>query len=291
MTSTRDRWIRFLFARLCIAAAPYGLRRPSARLRPRPVPAVQFAVRPVCLSDQARNRRGGHAARGMCAGKTSFSSTSTNWKGFLAYHRGARGRRAVLEAAERLRARQAHRLNRRNARNDADVLGSITQQYLAYFSEANPKKRAMLLREYSPSRQIDDRDGAARRGDSGEDDLKRHGLIRAGAARLVAEFRVRVRGPGQIRPFGDQRNWAKKRAVGPFPLRLHLRGRPRFRPNNAAPADRRSRAIPKDGRCSRIPTRHRLAIAGVEKHPSLPCQMNDPGDRQRPNSPTESGNH
>ena len=52
------------------------------------------------------------------------------------------------------------RLNRRNSRNGGDVLGSITQQYVAYFSEENPKKRAILLRDYNPGRRGQDRDGA-----------------------------------------------------------------------------------------------------------------------------------
>jgi hypothetical protein len=41
------------------------------------------------------------------------------------------------------------RQKRRAARNP-DRLESITQKYLAYFNEQNPRKRAILLREYTP---------------------------------------------------------------------------------------------------------------------------------------------
>ena len=44
---------------------------------------------------------------------------------------------------------------KRNARNNAE-LGSITQKYLAYFSEENPRKRAILLREFTPTGRDDE---------------------------------------------------------------------------------------------------------------------------------------
>jgi hypothetical protein len=79
---------------------------------------------------------------------------------------------------------QRIRLNRRNARND-DVLGSITQKYLAYFSEESPSKRAILLRENASGRNLDNVSGAARPGngdDSEEGPLPRGASRRSGAS-------------------------------------------------------------------------------------------------------------
>ena len=95
--------------------------------------------------------------------------------------------RALLEGADGPRTGPAELAKKRSARSNAE-LGSITQKYLAYFSEENPSKRAILLREYTPNDEPgaadDGKAPAARRGRAGgaagRDPLEKAGDDRSG---------------------------------------------------------------------------------------------------------------
>ncbi len=152
MRWTRDRWIRFLFAGFCITAANQGLGTAHGQgfgpdpFRPYNSQYDQY-VYPI------RPETGGAAApaRGLARGETPFERWLTEEEGGsrLSTERYGAGVRywKVRTDLERDRRELA---KKRSARNNAE-LGSVTQKYLAYFSEENPSKRAILLREYTPS--------------------------------------------------------------------------------------------------------------------------------------------
>ena len=175
MIRTRDWWIRFLFAGLCITAANQQLGTAHAQgfgpdpFRPFNSQYDQY-VYPI------RPETGGAAApaRGLARGETPFERYLTEEEGGsrLATERYGAGVRywKVRTDFERDRRELARK---RSARSNAD-LGSITQKYLAYFSEENPSKRAILLREYTPTSRGDELGAAddenapvARRGRAG----------------------------------------------------------------------------------------------------------------------------
>jgi hypothetical protein len=54
------------------------------------------------------------------------------------------------------------RLERKMGRRSEDTAASISQKYLAYFSEDSPRKRAILMREFIPTRRREAREGLAR---------------------------------------------------------------------------------------------------------------------------------
>jgi hypothetical protein len=157
MRWTRDRWIRFLFAGFCITAAHPGLGAAHAQgfgpdpFRPYNSQYDQY-VYPI------RPETGGAAApaRGLARGQTPFERWLNEQEAGsrLATERYGAGVphwkvRTDYEQDKRELARK------RRARSEPD-LASITQKYLAYFSEENPSKRAILLREYDPSTSADD---------------------------------------------------------------------------------------------------------------------------------------
>jgi hypothetical protein len=148
MTSTCDRWIQFVFAGICLAAAPFGVS---------PAHAQGFGPDPFrpfnSMYDQyvypIRPETGGSALppRGLGRNDNQFQQYLLGLEGAnrLSSERYAAGLpywRVRTDLAED----RLDRLNRRKARND-DALATITQKYLAYFSEENPTKRAALLRE------------------------------------------------------------------------------------------------------------------------------------------------
>jgi hypothetical protein len=175
MSWTRDRWMRFLFAGFCITASQQGSGAAVAQgfgpdpFRPFNSQYDQY-VYPI------RPETGGAAApaRGLSRGETTFERWMNEQDGgsrLDSDRSGVGGRywrvRTDLESDRRELAKK------RNARRNAET-GSITQKYLAYFSEENPTKRAILLRDYSNNRRgaetesPDDRtDRAAPRGRAG----------------------------------------------------------------------------------------------------------------------------
>ena len=122
----------------------------------------------------------------MARGDTQYQQWLTEQEG-LSSLAAQRSRRAVLEDADGLEEDIRERRQNRIARND-DGTGMITQKYLAYFSEANPTKRAILLRDYTPNDEPgaadDGKAPAARRGRAGgaagRDPLEKAGDDRSG---------------------------------------------------------------------------------------------------------------
>jgi hypothetical protein len=57
-------------------------------------------------------------------------------------------------------------LSRRIGRQHEDVAATISQKYLAYFSEDNPRKRAILMRDFASNRRQEGRGGLARAGEA-----------------------------------------------------------------------------------------------------------------------------
>ncbi len=175
MNWTGDRWIRFLFAGFCIAAAHQASGAAHAQgfgpdpFRPYNSQYDQY-VYPI------RPETGGAAApaRGLSRGETTFERWMNEQNG------GSRldsERAGVGVPYSRLRtdykADKRELLRKRNARRNAEP-GSVTQKYLAYFSEENPTKRSILLREYTAGRRGDEaesaedgNDGEAPRGRAG----------------------------------------------------------------------------------------------------------------------------
>jgi hypothetical protein len=192
MNLTRVRWIRFLFAGLCITAAPLGVSIAQAQgfgpdpFRPFNSQYMQYAY-PIAPETGGAAMPG----RGMNRGDNQYQQWLTEQEG--ASRLGSRNAAGVpywklrTDLAEDLRERRS----RRNVRND-DAIGSITQKYLAYFSEPNPARRAILLRDYTPIQRDDERDGERGEGRLGPDATRRPAAgRRAGAA-------TSPRGPGGV---------------------------------------------------------------------------------------------
>jgi hypothetical protein len=177
MTSTRDRWIRFFFAGICIAAAPNGLPAAHAQgFGPDPFRPYNNQYDQYVYPIRPETGAAAAPARNTSRGDNQFQQYMNELDGLSRLSSGRPGPgvpywklRSDYEQDKR------DRVNRRTPRNGGDVLGSITQHYLAYFSEENPKKRAILLNDYNSGRRAQERDGAARRADS-EDDERAPGL-------------------------------------------------------------------------------------------------------------------
>ena len=174
MSWIRDRWIRFLLAGLPAAAAHSGHSSAcAAGLRAGSVPALQFSVSAVRPSDRPRDGRKQRCpARAAGGGDNQFQQWMAEQDGASRlserYGAGVPYWRLRSDFAEDKR----ERLKRRKARNAVGA-ESITEKYLAYFSEADPRKRATLLRDYT-SQPADDRGDAA----GAEDDGKAKGRSR-----------------------------------------------------------------------------------------------------------------
>jgi hypothetical protein len=178
MNLTRDRSIRFLFAGLCVVAAPLGVS--SARAQGfGPDPFRPFNSQYLQYAYPIRPETGGAAmpGRGMNRGDNQYQQWLTEQEGLTRL--GTRNGAGVpywkmrTDLKEDIRERR----NRRIARND-DGVRLITQKYLAYFSEADPAKRAILLRNYTPSDRDDEGDA-----ERGEDRLGPEVTRRAAAGR------------------------------------------------------------------------------------------------------------
>jgi hypothetical protein len=166
MNWTRDRWIRILFAGLCVTAAPLGLS--SARGQGfGPDPFRPFNSQYMQYAYPIAPETGGAAmgARGLGRSDNQYQRWLTEQDGAsrLATERYGAGLpywKVRTDVKEDTQARAKRRIA---ARND-DGMGLITQKYLAYFSEENPNKRAILLRNYTPIRRDEEADGEGRAG-------------------------------------------------------------------------------------------------------------------------------
>jgi hypothetical protein len=160
MTSTRSPWVRFLLAGLGIAMAPLGL--PTARAQgfsPDPFKPFnsQFEQFVYPISPFA----GGPGAAAGAMGRVD-----NQYQQYLKELEGAD--RALNQrygiGVPHWKLRSDIDLDRRDqasrgvGRRGRDAGGSITQRYLAYFSESDPKKRANLLREITTRSRQEDRD-------------------------------------------------------------------------------------------------------------------------------------
>jgi hypothetical protein len=143
-----------------------------------------------------RPETGGSAApaRGLSRGETTFERwlTEQDAGSRLSSERYGAGLR-YWKVRTNLEQDRRELARKRNARSNAE-LGSITQKYLAYFSEENPSKRAILLREYTPSERGDEAEPAddgnartakrARAGAGGRGPLEKVGEDRGGGRRI-----------------------------------------------------------------------------------------------------------
>jgi hypothetical protein len=177
MNWTRDQWIRFLFAGFCVAAGQQASGAAHAQgfgpdpFRPYNSQYDQY-VFPI------RPEVGGAAApaRGLSRGETTFERWLNEQDGGsrLDSERagvGVRGSRFRTDYDTDLRELR----RKRNARHNAEP-GSVTQKYLAYFSEENATKRSILLREYAANRGGDEAESA----DDGKDREAPRGRAGAG---------------------------------------------------------------------------------------------------------------
>ncbi len=166
MNCTRDRWIGFLFTGLCLALVPVASPRAQAQgfgpdpFRPFNSQYLQY-VYPI------RPETGAAAmpSRATLRGENQFQQYMNELQGASrasseTYGIGLPYWKVRSDFAQDKRDRQ----NRRLARANANVLGSVTRQYLTYFSEESPRKRARLLREYGSGGPAEDRELAARPG-------------------------------------------------------------------------------------------------------------------------------
>ena len=230
MRWTRDQWIRFLFAGFCITAASQRFGTAHAQgfgpdpFRPFNSQYDQY-VYPI------RPETGGAAApaRGLARGETQFERWLNEQEGGsrLDTDRNGAGLRywRVKTDLERDRRELARK---RSARSNAE-LGSITQKYLAYFSEENPSKRAILLREYTPSDRGDE-PGAA---DDGKAPAGRRGRAGAGGRAGAAG------GRDPLEKAGDDRSGRRIPPAPALPGASRGTGRSTRRPSEVLERSRR----------------------------------------------------
>jgi hypothetical protein len=188
MNSTLDRCMRFLFAGIVIAAAPIGQSRARAQgFGPDPFMPYNWQYQQYTTPIAPTQGPAAMVGRGTGRGDNQFQRWIDEMDGAsrLSTERYGLGVPYWKVRTDYERDRQ-ERADRRNAQNE-DVLGTITQKYLAYFSEEDPAKRAAVLREFTPRRADAAPDRPARRGADARDfrapalDLDRGGRRDAGA--------------------------------------------------------------------------------------------------------------
>ena len=162
MTSTRCGWARFLLAGLSIALAPVGF--PSARAQgfgPDPFQPFnsQFQQFTYPISPYAG---GPGAAAGAMGGRVD-NQYQQYLKELEGADRALNQRYGIGVQYWKLRSDidldKRDQLKRRMARQNDGGAASISQKYLAYFSERNPRKRASLMREFASNRRSEARAG------------------------------------------------------------------------------------------------------------------------------------
>ena len=255
MRATRNRWIGFLFAGACMAAVPAGLPRAHAQgFGPDPYQPYnsqyQQYVHPIApefggaATARARRERGATPFQQWAEEQEAVERTRTDRFGGagLSYWK-------VRTDPELDRQVRLSRQRRSAAENP---LVSITQKYLAYFSEENPRKRALLLRDGVASEREENRQVANRRGMIAGDDGNAAGRE---PAQRAGRDGSRPAGTGdRARPSSALRRSAEAQTTmtkGPSRLRLPYAGSPaRHRAEapdapatcSTAPADSTTRA-------------------------------------------------
>ena len=217
MTSTCDRWLRFLFAGVLRRSSALGLSAARAQgFGPDPYKPFNSQyeqyVYPI-VPETGGAVRGG---RNMSRGENQFQEYLKELQGVdrLSSERFGAGVphwkvRTDIELDKR------DMLRRRLARSTQDPLASITQRYLAYFTEESPERRAMLLREELRGRAADDRSALGPQGEdadgpAGAAELGRRGRREAGG---VAGGSGRS---GVVSSLRARRIWTKKSPAAVF---------------------------------------------------------------------------
>jgi len=163
MTSTRGPWIGYLLAGLSIAAAPIGF--PAARAQgysPDPYKPFnhQFEQYVYPTSPALTGQAGIGPFRRV---DNQFQQWVTEQDGA---ERASKERYGIGVQHWKLRTDlkldRLDRLNRKNGRRIDDSAAAISRKYLAYFSENDPTKRAVLMREFVPLARRDERENLAR---------------------------------------------------------------------------------------------------------------------------------
>ena len=172
MTKTRGQWIRFLLAGLSVAAAPVGLRAARAQgFGPDPFRPYNSQYEGYVRPLTPLGGPPGIDGRGMDRGDNQYQQYLRQLEG---EYRASSERYGIEAPYWRARSdpdRDRRELKARRAtRRPAEAtLESINQKYLAYFSENDPRKRAILLREFSSIYRGGAGDAAARREDDPDD--------------------------------------------------------------------------------------------------------------------------
>jgi len=158
MTSTRGNWLRSLLAGLSIAAAQAGASTAWAQgFGPDPFQPYnsQFEpyTRPIGPAGAGAGQ-GGMNGRSGGRGDNQFQAYLDELQGVgrartEKYGIGMPYYRSAVDSRFDVEGRREYRPNRRADRAYEQTQELITQKYLAYFAERDPKKRAELLRDYN----------------------------------------------------------------------------------------------------------------------------------------------
>jgi hypothetical protein len=169
MNSTRGTWIGFLLFGMSIAVAPFGMSARAQGFSPDPFQPYnnqfQQFVRPI--SPYAGGP--GAAAGAMGRADNQYQQYLKELDGAdraLTQRYGIGVQYWKLRSDVDLDKRALS--NRRAGRQSEDAATTISQKYLAYFSEDDPRKRAILMRDFTSNRRQDARGGLARAGDENE---------------------------------------------------------------------------------------------------------------------------
>ena len=170
MRSTRGPWIRLLVTGLSVVAASYWLPA-SARAQgfgPDPFKPFNKQFEQFVYPNLPGPAGGAGQRRSPGSRDNQMQQYYDELEGAnrLSSERFSPGLPYWKVRTNAERDRQ-ERLSRRE-RLSEDTPAAISQKYLAYFSEPNPRKRAILMREFTPVRRGDERDGLAR-GPNGAD--------------------------------------------------------------------------------------------------------------------------
>ena len=152
MTSTRGRWIRFLLLGMSLGVAPVGI--PGARAAKALTRFSRTTTNSNNLSDRSARSPAAQVRPARWGADNQYQQYLKELDGA---DRALNQRYGIGVQYWKLRSDieldKRAMLNRRPARQNEDFAASISQKYLAYFSEDNPRKRAILMRDFATNRQ------------------------------------------------------------------------------------------------------------------------------------------
>jgi len=162
MTTTRGKWLRSALAGLSIAAAQAGASSAWAQgFGPDPFQPYNSQyepyTRPVGPASPAAGQSAGMNGRSGGRGDNQFQAYLNELSGAgrardEKYGIGMPYYRAAVDPRFDVDGRREYRPNRKADRTFEQTQELITQKYLAYFAERDPKKRAELLRDFNQTR-------------------------------------------------------------------------------------------------------------------------------------------